>query len=210
MISHIAGTLESIDGLEAVLRLEGGVAYQVLLPAYLAERLTGQRSRPAAFHTMQYLEGQGQGSWFVPRLLGFATREERRFFELMTTVEGLGNRRVLRALAREPADIAAAIARGDAAWLTQLPEIGKKTAEKVVLELRGKVEAFVSPAERVALDTASQVKPATDGPPGEAIAALIALGETRADAERMVHAAVSRNGRLGTADQIVAAAYGGR
>src|SRR5712671_6350629 len=92
---------------------------------------------------MVYLEGQGQGTSFVPRVLGFATPREREFFELFTTVKGLGNKRALRALAREPVEIAGAIAEKNTRALQELPEIGKRLAETVIAELTGKVEKFV-------------------------------------------------------------------
>ena len=207
MISRISGTLESVDGLEATIQPGGGLSYQVLLPAYLAERLRSQVGRPVTLHTIEYLEGQGQGSSYIPRLIGFSSVHERRFFDLLTSVDGFGNRKALRALAQEPASIARAIAGADAAWLSQLPEIGKKTAEKVILELKTKVSPFLSADEIRDLDAALAVP--TTGPAEEAIAALIALGETRPDAERKVRAAILRNAGLKTADQILAAAYGG-
>jgi Holliday junction DNA helicase RuvA len=207
MISRISGTLESLEGLEAIIQpASSGLSYQVLLPAYLAERLRPQVGRPITLQTLEYLEGQGQGSSYIPRLLGFASTHERRFFDLLTSVDGFGNRKALRALAQEPASIARAIAGSDAAWLSQLPEIGKKTAEKVILELKGKVQPFLTPDEIRGLNTAAA--PIT-GPAEEAIAALITLGETRPEAERKVRAAILKAPGLATTDQILAAAYGG-
>jgi len=207
MISRIAGTLESLEGLEATVQPgSGGLWYQVLLPAYLAERMRPQVGRAVTLYTLQYLEGQGQGSSYIPRLIGFASAQERRFFDLLTSVDGLGNRKALRALAQEPASIARAIAGADAAWLSQLPEIGKKTAEKVILELKTKVQPFLTAEEIRGLDAAASVT--VTAPAEEAIAALIALGETRPEAERKVRAAILKNRGLATADQILAAAYG--
>jgi holliday junction DNA helicase RuvA len=208
MITRLAGMLESVEGIEATVALEGGVWRQVLVPAYLAESLRGRVGSPVTLHTLEYLESQGQGSSYIPRLIGFGSAAERRFFELLTDVDGFGNRKALRALAHEPAHIARAIAGGDAAWLTQLPEIGKKTAEKVILELKGRVQQFLSAAEISGLDRRASGTPAPGGPVSEAVAALIALGETRGDAERMVREAMGRRADLDTADQLVAAALG--
>ena len=208
MITRITGALDSVEGIEATIRPEGsGLFYQVLLPAYLAERLKPQVGRPVTLHTLEYLEGQGQGSSYIPRLIGFASPHERRFFDLLTSVDGFGNRKALRALAQEPASIARAIAGADAAWLSQLPEIGKKTAEKVILELKTKVQPFLTPDEIRGLDAAAG--PPVSAPAEEAIAALVTLGETRPDAERKVRTAILKNRALKTTDQIVAAAYGG-
>ncbi|MEX2218953.1 MAG: Holliday junction branch migration protein RuvA [Phycisphaerales bacterium] len=209
MITRLAGMLESVEGLEATIRLEGGLWRQVLLPAYLAETLRQEAGKPITLHTLEYLESQGQGSTYIPRLIGFASPQERRFFELLTGVDGFGNRKALRALAHQPALIARAIAGSDAAWLTQLPEIGKKTAEKVILELKGRIAPFLTAAEVQGLDAAAAPPPEeVRGPAAEAIAALVALGETRTDAERRVRLAIARGRALATADQLVAAALG--
>jgi holliday junction DNA helicase RuvA len=208
MITRLAGTLESVEGIEATVRLEGGLWRQVLVPAYLADRLREQIGHPVTLHTLEYLESQGQGSSYIPRLIGFATAQERRFFDLLTGVDGFGNKKALRALAHEPALIARAIAGGDAAWLTQLPEIGKKTAEKVILELKGKVQPFLSAEEIRGMESAARADDEPAGPASEAIAALVALGETRTDADRKVRQAMLRDRTIRSADQLVAAALG--
>jgi Holliday junction DNA helicase RuvA len=123
-------------------------------------------------------------------------------------VDGFGNKKALRAMAQEPALIARAILSADAAWLTKLPEVGKKSAEKVILELKTKVGAFLTAEEVQGLDAAAVNIPAS-GPAEEAIRAIVQLGESRADAERMVKTAMSRNKALKTTDQLIAAAYGG-
>jgi Holliday junction DNA helicase RuvA len=209
MITRLAGMLEAVEGIEATVRLEGGVWRQVLVPVYLADGLRERIGSAVTLHTLEYLESQGQGSSYIPRLIGFGSAQERRFFELLTGVDGFGNKKALRALAHEPALIARAIVGNDAAWLTQLPEIGKKTAEKVILELKGKVQPFLTASEIRGLDDGARGEPEPVGAAGEAIAALVALGETRTDAERKVRHAASRDRALATADQLVAAALGG-
>ncbi len=210
MITRISGTLEAMEGIEAIIRPEGsGLSYQVLVPVFLSERLRGQVGRPISLFTLEYLEGQGQWSSYIPRLIGFSSAQERRFFDLLTSVDGFGNRKALRALAQEPAQIARAIAGADAGWLSQLPEIGKKTAEKVILELKGKVTPFLTAEEIQGLDAAVEGRGVVTDAAEEAVSALVALGETRLDAERMVRAALTRHRGLTSPDQIVAAAYGG-
>jgi holliday junction DNA helicase RuvA len=217
MITRISGILESVDGLDATLTV-GDLGYQILIPAFEAQRLAMLIGTRITFHTIQYLESHGQGSSYIPRLIGFASPQDRRFFELMTSLDGFGNRKALRAMAQEPALIARAILAADAPWLTKLPEIGKKTAEKVILELKGKVDSFLTADEIRGLDAAIRPPmPAPGLPPGleaaeQALAALMALGETRADAERMIRTACDRDPTLNsprtTAEQLIAAAYG--
>lgn len=169
---------------------QSGLTYELLVPTFLLQTLASKVDQPVHFVTFHYLEGIGQGTHFVPRLIGFLTTREREFFELFTTVSGIGNRKALRAMALDPATIATSIASRDAKALTQLPEIGKKLAELIIAELHDKVAPFVDGSF-----TGIDVKPALSPPRAtithdplteDAIAAVMALGESRADAERLV------------------------
>lgn len=165
MLARISGMLESIAQNTALVALESGLGYEVLLPAYLAERLAGRaEGGRVTFHTLEYLESLNQGASFVPRLIGFADAREREFFELLTSVKGLGNKRALRAMAIEPAAIARAIHDRDARALQRLPEIGPKLAELIVHELKGKVEAFAR-ARTVNTPAAEPEPPAVEAKP---------------------------------------------
>jgi Holliday junction DNA helicase RuvA len=214
VITRLTGVLEAVDDRAAAVAV-GEVSYEVLVPAFLAERLKGQVGSKVTFTTFQYLESQGQGSSFIPRLVGFQSAIERDFFELFTTVKGIGNRRALRAMAEDPAVIARAIMAKDAKSLTKLPEIGKRMAETIIAELSGKVDTFLSTAEIKQLDAAADGRAATEDPISEeAILALVALGETRADAQGMVsraQAKAKRDGKeLKTASGVLEAVFGAR
>jgi Holliday junction DNA helicase RuvA len=206
MICRITGVLERAEGLSAEVAIPGGMVHEVLVPAYLAPELAGRIGSPVTLHTLEYLESHNQGASFVPRLVGFARPEERDFFELLTTVKGIGNRKALRALAEPPGVIARAIVSRDTRALQQLPEIGKRLAETMVAELVGKVDRFAA-WESGPAETKPSAGPLR-GPAEEAVAALVALGEQRADAETRVRKAVA-GGRGTTAEEIVAAALGG-
>lgn len=230
MVVRLTGILESVGANSVVLALENadglGEAHELLVPAYLAARLRnslrpdaspgGGPGTRATFHTMQYLEAQGQGTSFIPRTLGFGSPAERDLFDLITEVKGLGNKRATRALAEEPGVIALAIAKRDVKALQRLPEIGKKLAETIVLELRDKVQGVLltlgvgAPDGRPAgIGASVEAKPrSTRLAPAaeEAVVALTALGQARAHAERMVELALERSPGLATTDEIVSAA----
>lgn len=235
VITRLTGTLESLEANTAVVvpgisdAGSGGVAYELLVPAFLTPRLMLALGGPVTLWTLQYLEGQGQGTSFVPRLIGFASPMQREFFELFTTVKGLGNKRALRAMAIEPGWIARAVMARDARALTELPEIGKRLAETVVAELSGKVERFAALNEAGAAGSPSQggasrpapvtLPPIANGtssiahlPPAaaDAIGALVSLGQTRADAERAVEIVVRREPGLVATPEILRAALGVR
>ena len=186
------------------------LTYEVLLPAYLAERLRASVGKPVTLITLQYLESQGQGTSFIPRLIGFATERDRRFFDVFTTVKGIGNKKALRAMAVEPARIARAIATKDVKALVDLPEIGKRMAETIIAELNGKVDSFLSAAEIEQLGHASEIKPLIKGTAAEeAVEALVALGEQRPEAERKIAKVSARLGAKATSDALVAGVFGG-
>ena len=210
MISRVRGVLESIAGHTATVSFDAGaITRDVLVPAYLAAPLAGQVGRDVTLVTLEYLEGQGQGTSFIPRLIGFRSIGERRFFEVFTTVKGLGNKRALRALEAEPVAVVEAIVRKDAKALQELPEIGKRLSETIVAELSGKVEGLLAdlgwaPGAVEAKPRPSPTTTAAD----EAVLALIALGQTRVEAERGVAAALEVEGPEADAPSLVAAAFG--
>lgn len=207
MISRLTGTLEQVrDGVAEIAQAGAGLVRQVLIPGYLGPRLVARLGETVTLHTLEFLESPNQGATFVPRLVGFAHPSEREFFELFTTVKGIGARKALRALAVEPAAIARAVQDRDARALRELPEIGPRLADTIVAELHGKVERFVLDGAGAVVD----VKPTRgSGSPeeAEAVETLVRLGETRAEAERMV-AAVASKGR--SASELVSAAYAAR
>jgi Holliday junction DNA helicase RuvA len=214
MLARLTGTLESINANTGVVATESGLAYEVLLPAVLADELSPRVGRTVTLHTIQYLEAQSQGSSYVPRLIGFPTRDDRRFFELFTTVKGLGAKRALRALRAPFPRIAGAIADRDAKFLQTLPEIGKRLAETIVAELHGKVDPFLSPSHTPAPGATVEGKAgvALSDAARQAIDALIHLGDARPDAEELVRRALQSAPADDaksppTADEILAAAF---
>ena len=113
-------------------------------------------------------------------LFGFHSREEKRMFERLRSVSGVGPRLALAVLSAMPLnDLSIALVAGDAAALTRVPGIGKKTAQRLLLELRDKVD-------QSELTGQGAVAPAGGGAQGEAIAALMALGYASSEAARAV------------------------
>jgi Holliday junction DNA helicase RuvA len=239
MIARVRGIIESIEGQTVVLRSGPGLAndptgaaaalgapglagfdvwLEVMTPQYVARRLATSIGQPVTFWTMAYLEGQNQGSSFIPRLIGFSTAREREFFELFTTVKGIGNRRALRALAEDPGAIAGAVMRGDAKALTQLPEVGKRLAETIIAELKGKVDAFADLEVEIkgtGRRAGGGVTPTSTRSTAEedAVAALMNLGQKRDEAERniaKVVGAADATTKPWTVDELVRAVFAAR
>lgn len=195
MLARLRGTLESVTANTAVLATDSGRAYEVLLPAVDADAAGARLGQTVTLHTIQYLEAQSQGSSYIPRLIGFQTLDDRRFFELFTTVKGMGPKRALRALRAPFPRIAGAIASRDAKFLQTLPEIGKRLAETIVVDLHGKVDAFIAP-EHAEGGASGAVEPkaipgALSDAARQAVDALVHLGDSRADAEELVRRALA-------------------
>ncbi len=232
MLTRIAGQLERVEPVSnagapggsgcasCVVGLDIGLAYEVLLPSYTAAGMLERAGERVTLHTVEVLEQGASGGNITPRLLGFVSEDDRRFFDLLTKVKGLGAKRVLRLMAAPTAQIALAIEREDAKFLKSLPEVGPKLAETISRELKGKATPFVDARTReveVKGSGGGSAKQSSNGamsgltPEAEQAAlALVRLGQSESDAQRMVRLALERDETLAGADEILAAAFGAR
>ncbi len=199
MITRIRGKLIELTERSALIHVDS-LTYELLVPAADVPTLLSNIGNDIEFYTLHYLEGQSQGSSFLPRLIGFSSEQDRSFFELFTTVKGIGNRKALRALVRPFAETAAAISNRDATTLTSMPEIGKRSAETIIAELHGKVDPFIG-------EIASTVEITLPAFSEDAISVLVQLGETTRDAKRLVQLAFDANPEIDTADQLVQTSF---
>jgi Holliday junction DNA helicase RuvA len=198
MISGVSGTLKRIDENRASVEL-GAFLVELLVPAADVEQLGTMIGRELTFHTLLYLEGDPNRGNLEPRMIGFLRPEDKEFFELFTTVKGIGPKTALRALTVDVGQIAAAIESRDVRFLTSLDGIGKRTAELIVAELSGKSQRFAF--ERAGMPaslTSGRRAPEEE----EAIALLVAGGERRADAEMLLLRARQLRPELVSADQL--------
>lgn len=181
MITSVSGTLVSATPLAAVIEV-GGLGYEVHIPVTTAERLPAP-GQAARLHTLAVYREDSQ------TLYGFATVEERDFFRLMVEkVTGVGPKMALSVMSKlSLPTLKSAIASGDVGLLAKCPGIGKKTAERLVIELRDTLGAagLVVPA-KTAGDAST---PATDNRLSDAVLALTALGYKAADADKAVRQA---------------------
>ena len=199
MIARIAGRLEEIANGAALIDAGSGLWYEVLIPACDVERLSRRAGQDVVLHTIHYVEGDPAHGQLSPRLIGFLAEADRDFFRVFTTVKGIGVRKALRALIRPVGEIAAAIQSKDAKILKALPEVGTRTAERVIAELHGKVEQF---AGEVAAPEAQMPEAGA-----EAIAVLVQLGEKRADAVSLVERVLAVAPELGSPEEIIQHVY---
>jgi len=176
LISRIRGRLVSLSEGKAELKC-GLIHYEVLVPGYLEAELAPQIEQTVEFFTLDFLEGAA-GSQQTPRLVGFASDQERKFFEQLLKVPGMGVKTSLRVLKIAPSRFARIVESGEASMLSELPGIGKKSAERIIAELRGKLEQFVS---------AEALRPMALGEDEiTAVSVLVNLGIRRMEAEELV------------------------
>lgn len=145
MITKMTGTLTRVLDDEARVEV-GPIEYQVLVPEAVRRQLQLRPGAEVTFHVTEYLEASGNGSRFIPRRIGFLTEAELEFFDLFCTVEKIGAKKALKAMARPAREIADAINRQDVKWLSTLPGIGATTAEQIVTTLKRKVTPFLRAA----------------------------------------------------------------
>jgi len=201
MIAGIEGKLVKLDTETALVQV-GAITYEVMLPGYCVSALSGTIGSNVALRTMEYYEGSLGGGNLIPRMIGFLSPAEREFFSTFISVKGLGVRKGLRALNIPIADIAAAIEAGDEKMLMTLPSIGRRMAQQVVAELKGKLQGFTAGAEP-ARAAASKFKPYQ----AEALEILVAWGERRNEVMELIELASQKHPEVQTAEALVPLVY---
>ena len=200
MITSISGALVSATPLTAVIET-GGLGYEVHIPVTTAERLPSTGKQVKLFTLAVYREDSAT-------LYGFASEEERNFFRLLVEkVTGVGPKMALSVMSKlSLPTLKSAIASGDVGLLAKCPGIGKKTAERLVIELRDKL----NPADlgSVAAAHSSASAPATDGRLSDAVLALTALGYKSADADKAVRQAWIALGPTASTEALIKKALG--
>ena len=201
MISSLTGTLRHVD--EGRIGLQVGPAmFELLVPAADAPELQLGLGEELTLSTIVYLAGDPSRGALEPTLIGFIRARDKEFFEQFTTVKGIGPRKALRALTVSTGEIAAAIEEKDARFLTQLEGVGKRMAEQIIAELSGKLGKFVTAVPAgVGNGVIAQGRRATFEE--DAIAAMMALGERRPDAEHFLDRAKAANPAVKTTDGLL-------
>ena len=194
MISRLQGTLvaKEVDRIEVM--TSGGVGYELLIPIGVLESLP-RVGESVALHTALVVKEDG---W---QLFGFASAEDRALFFTLRGASGVGPALALGLIsALGSARLVRAIRGRDLTTLSGVPRVGKKTAERLCVELADKMKEF----------SAETSAPAGGGTgleagAGDAVRALVALGYNQPDAEKAVHQALDGAKAGGTADVIRAA-----
>jgi Holliday junction DNA helicase RuvA len=180
MIAHLRGRLIQKQPGQAIVEA-GGVGYDVVIsvPTFTALPAEGAE---VSLHVHTHVREDALA------LFGFLTREEKRLFERLITVSGVGPKLAVTILSGlNPERTVAAIRAQDHATLTRIPGVGKKLAERLVVELKDKLE-----------DMAAAPVPASIGPAADdVLSALVNLGYQRPAAQKAIETAVAKNKAAG-------------
>lgn len=200
MITSIQGILAEATPLRAVIEVNG-LGYEANIPVTTAEKLPPVGAKVKLHTFVAYRED-------AQTLYGFATTQDRDFFRLMIEqVSGVGPKLALTIMSRMSLPVLeAAIRNADVASLAKCPGIGKKTAERLVVELRGKVGG--SAAVDAPISEGAPPAPTADSKTRDAVLALTALGYKTADADEAIRRAVLAIGPSATTEQLIKKALG--
>ncbi len=183
MIASLRGVLEA-RSLDSIVLAVGPVSLRIQVPAPTLAELGEVGQQIQLYTHLQIREDQ----W---SLYGFSTQEQRRWFEMLLSVSGVGPRVALSILSMLPLEtLHAALAAGDAGPLTRVPGVGKKVAGRLVLELQSRVGAVATPTSPVAAGEADLVD------------ALTNLGYTATEAQQALRAVPPKEG-ISTEDRLL-------
>lgn len=186
MIALLSGTLASKEADRVVVKTASGVGYECLVPTRSLEQLPAQGAA-VELHTHLAVREDAL------TLFGFVTPDERRVFQRLITASGVGPKMALGMLSQLSAErIVRAIRENDLAALTSVSGVGKKTAERLVLELKDKTDDLGSGVRGPGPVTGAE----------SAIKALLKLGYSAAEADDAVRASLALNGKKDTADLV--------
>jgi Holliday junction DNA helicase RuvA len=186
MIAHLRGRILEKSPDRVVLDV-AGVGYQLNISVSTFSDLPADGAETSLFVYTHVRED-------TLALYGFRSRNEKQLFERLISVSGIGPKLAITALSGMAADsLVNALRANDLAALTRIPGVGKKTAERMVLELRDKLQGFAVP--EVAIPSASQMEQ-------DVISALVNLGYQRSGAEQAAKRAAEKAGTDATFEQL--------
>jgi holliday junction DNA helicase RuvA len=193
MIAFLHGTLAEATPTQVVVDCHG-VGYQVFIPVSSYDKLPA-RGGDVKLLTYHHVNGQDG----TQQLFGFATPDERDMFLLLISINGIGPKLACNILSSASVTgLRNAIAAGDTKTLSSLRGIGKKTSERLIVELKDKVGEATSGSGAMKLPHDPRLS--------DAVSALISLGYKQADAQKAVMAATGKLGAETNVEELVRAA----
>ena len=201
MIGYIEGKILKKEE-DRILVLVNQIGYEVLLPAIVMESLQDNQIGDDISLYIFYQQTERQPK---PILIGFNLEVEKEFFQYFISVEDIGPLKAAKALTVPVREIATAIEAGEINTLTKLKGIGRRTAQKIIATLEGKMGKFalIRPEDR-------QAEPPVEDFSKQVLDVMIKqLGHRMADARPMIEKALKRNNAIKTAEELFEEVYRG-
>ena len=201
MIGYLEGKILKKEA-DRVLVLANQIGYEILLPAIVMKSLQNKNAGTELSLYIYYHQTERQPK---PVLIGFNLEVEKDFFQQFISVEAIGPLKAVRALSISVREIATAIESGDINKLAQLKGIGRRTAQKIVATLEGKMGKFAL----IRSDEYAEALPVEDFSKQVLDVMINQLGHRAADAKRMIDSALKRNRSITTAEALFDEVYRG-
>jgi Holliday junction DNA helicase RuvA len=199
MIGYLEGKLIKIEE-DRILLLVNHVGYEVLLPAIVMETV---KNKAIGDELTLYIYHQQTERQPKPVLIGFNLEVEREFFQRFITVEDIGPLKAVKALNTPVREIARAIESRDSAALQQLKGIGKRTCQKIIATLEGRMGKFA-----LIRESEEAAPPAMADLSGQVLNVLVSqLGHREPEARRMIDAALQRNPSISSPEELFEEVY---
>jgi Holliday junction DNA helicase RuvA len=206
MITRITGSVNRV--LDEEIRLQvGALEYQILVPEIVRRQVQHKLNESITLHTTHYFDGNPSHGRVVPRLIGFLSEAEQEFFDLFCTVDKVGVKKAMKAFIRPIKEIADAIQRQDAKWLTTLPGIGGATAEQIVATLRRKVTKFALMASPVSANGEVVHADVDAEVLDDAYRALVSVGHSPSEARERLDKAMTGGKKFESVEEVLMAVY---
>ena len=201
MIGYLEGKLLSLEE-ERLLLLVNQVGYEILIPSVVLKGLSEKTAGDPIALYIYYQQTERQPK---PVLIGFENASDKEFFQRFISVGDIGPLKALKALDRPVAEIAAAIESGNLSALTELKGIGKRTAQKIIAALAGKMEAFLVPDQSIQTPTA-----VVDDTVQQVLDVMVnQLGHKISEARKLIQEAVARQPDLSSPEALFDEIYRG-
>ncbi|OFZ59415.1 MAG: ATP-dependent DNA helicase RuvA [Bdellovibrionales bacterium RIFOXYB2_FULL_36_6] len=200
MIGYLEGSILHFES-DGILLLAGHIGYEIFLNPQVLEKIRSQNSHNDIIALyIYYHQTERQPK---PVLIGFQSLEDKAFFQEFITVDAIGPMKAVKAMGRPISDIALAIEKKDTNFLAGLTGIGKRTAEKIIATLNGKVERFISAAENQdPIDNSHMTEETRDLRQQVEDVLVEQLGHSHTSAQRMIKDAFERNRMISTPEEL--------
>lgn len=199
MIGYIEGALLK-KGDERILLLANQVGYEIMVPAIVMAKLSDKQIGDQIALYIYYHQTERQPK---PILIGFHDEIEKEFFQHFVSVSAIGPLKAVRALSHSISEIATAIENDDVVILSRLKGIGRRTAQKIVAALHGKMDRFIE----IHGHMAAQADPQTEISEHVLDVLVSQLGHKTQEAQQLIRAALKRNPGIATSEQLFEEVY---